>query len=140
MVTRALRTAVDPVASVESIDHVSGGNSRETWICETTLHGAAKRVVFRCDPDHWIRPKVMRREICGLRLAAKAGVPAPRLIVSSEECDIGRPYVITDHVAGTAIARRVLRDDTYDRARRRFAAQCGEILARLHRAVADADG
>jgi aminoglycoside phosphotransferase (APT) family kinase protein len=140
LVTRALRTGVDPVASVESIDHVSGGNSRETWICETTLHGKAKRLVFRCDPDHWIRPREMKREICGLKLAAKAGVPAPRIIVSSQECDIGRPYVITDFVAGTAIARRVLRDELLERARRRFATQCGEILARLHRAAADAEG
>jgi aminoglycoside phosphotransferase (APT) family kinase protein len=140
LVTRALRSGVDPVASVESIDHVSGGNSRETWICETTLHGKAKRIVFRCDPDHWIRPREMKREICGLKLAAKAGVPAPRIIVSALECDIGRPYVITDFVAGTAIARRVLRDDLFERARRKFAAQSGEILARLHVSAAQADG
>jgi aminoglycoside phosphotransferase (APT) family kinase protein len=140
LVTRALRAGVDPVASVESIDHVSGGNSRETWLCETTLCGTPQRVVFRCDPDHWIRPREMKREICGLKLAAKAGVPAPRILVSSQEADIGRPYFVTTFVGGTAIARRVLRDDALVRARKKFAAQCGEILARLHRAAADAEG
>lgn len=87
----------------------TGGNSRETWIAEVRLDGATRCVVLRCDPDHWIRPAEMHREIAGLRLAGTAGIPVPRVLAAAVGDGEDRPYVVTDFVAGTAIARRVLR-------------------------------
>jgi aminoglycoside phosphotransferase (APT) family kinase protein len=113
----------------------TGGNSRETWISDVRIGAAERRVVFRCDPDYWIRPVEMRREINGLRLAEHAGVPVARVLASSEEVDVGRPYVVTEFVDGTAMARRVMRDEKYAAARHDFARQCGEILACLHGAT-----
>lgn len=138
LLSRALAARFGPKVRVASMRLAPGGNSRETWIADVEIDGAPRRVVFRCDPDHWIRPQEMQREIGGLRLAAGAGVPAPRVLVSSAEHDVGRPYVVTDFVEGTAIARRVLREPEFSEARARFAAECGEILARLHSAPAGA--
>lgn len=123
--------------AVTAVELAAGGNSRETWIVAIERSPPLK-LVFRCDPDHWIRPLEMRREIDGLTLAGLAGVPAPRLLLSSDEFDIGRPYVVTEFVSGTSIARRILRDPEYASARQRFASQCGEILATLHAAGAHA--
>lgn len=120
---------------IASLTLAAGGNSRETWIVDVEGAFGERRVVFRCDPDHWIRPEEMRREIDGLTLAEKAGVPAPRLLLSSDQFDAGRPFVLTEYVAGTAIGRRVARDAEYADARRRFASQCGRILAALHGAA-----
>jgi aminoglycoside phosphotransferase (APT) family kinase protein len=78
----------------------------------------------------------MKREINGLRLAERAGVPAPKVLTSSEDNDLGRPYVVTEFAEGTAIAREIIRDDKYAFARKQFSRQCGEILARLHGARA----
>jgi aminoglycoside phosphotransferase (APT) family kinase protein len=42
-----------------------------------------------------------------------------------------------EHIDGETIARKILRDDEYATARARFAAQCGEIAARIHAIGAD---
>jgi aminoglycoside phosphotransferase (APT) family kinase protein len=139
LVSRALSAGAG-LARLHGIELVPGGNSRETWVCDATLRGTRRKVVFRCDPDHWIRPVEMRREINGLRLAERAGVPAPRVMLSSCEVDVGRPFVITEFVAGTATARHVIREASFAPARSKFASQCGEILAKLHAARAVAHG
>jgi aminoglycoside phosphotransferase (APT) family kinase protein len=82
----------------------------------------------------------MTREINGLRLAQRAGVPAPAVLASSEENEIGRPYVVTEFIEGTTIAKHVMREPAYAFARKQFAQQCGEILARLHGAASMAKG
>ena len=115
----------------------AGGNSRETWIITSGSGDEARKLVFRCDPDHWIRPHEMRREIDGLRLAERAGVPAPKLLLTSDDVDIGRPFVLTEYVPGTSISRRILRGEEFASARRNFAADCGRILAKLHAARTD---
>jgi len=109
-----------------------GGNSRETWIVTVGTDAQSRKLVFRCDPDHWIRPREMRREIEGLLLADRAGVPVPKLLLSSDQLEIGRPFVLTEYVSGTSIARRILRDEEFASARETFASDCGRILARLH--------
>jgi len=112
-----------------------GGNSRETWIVGVREGVESRKLVFRCDPDHWIRPQEMRREIDGLRLAGRAGVPVPALVLSSDDLDIGRPFVLTEYVSGTSISRRILRGEEFEKARKNFAADCGCILAKLHAAT-----
>jgi aminoglycoside phosphotransferase (APT) family kinase protein len=134
LLARALSEQFATPARVLAMELTTGGNSRETWVADVTLGTAWRRVVLRCDPDHWIRPAEMQREIQGLELAARAGVPVPGVLVSSRQVELGRPYVVTDFVEGTAIARRIMRDDSFAPARDRFAAQCGEILGCLHRA------
>jgi aminoglycoside phosphotransferase (APT) family kinase protein len=134
LLARALTLGLRVPSQVLSMELATGGNSRETWIADVTLGDSGCRVVLRCDPDHWIRPVEMQREIEGLELASRAGVPVPAVLVSSQQIELGRPYVVTAFVAGTAVARRILRDDSYTQARARFARQCGEILARLHAA------
>jgi aminoglycoside phosphotransferase (APT) family kinase protein len=121
----------EPIA----MDLAPGGNSRETWIITAGEGEESRKLVFRCDPDHWIRPQEMRREIDGLQLAERAGVPVPKLLLSSDELDIGRPFVLTEYVQGTSISRRILRGEEFANARQNFAADCGRILAKLHGAT-----
>lgn len=139
MLSRALAGRDDAAFNILSMHLAPGGNSRETWICDVSFGESRRRIVFRCDPDHWIRPAGMLKEINGLKLATRAGVPAPKVLVSSEEVEIGRPYVVTEFAEGTAIARRIMRDEEYSGARHVFTRQCGEILARLHGAAALAE-
>jgi aminoglycoside phosphotransferase (APT) family kinase protein len=140
LLTRALTSACGAPVQVLSLQLAAGGNSRETWVADVRIGASPRRVVLRCDPDHWIRPAEMEREINGLRLAAQAGVPVATLLTSSQTVELDRPYVVTDFVSGTAIARQVMREPEYAPARSRFATQCGEILARLHRGVVPATG
>jgi len=132
LLVRALMRSCGAPAQVLSMQLAAGGNSRETWAADVRIGASPRRVVLRCDPDHWIRPIEMQREISGLQLAAQAGVPVPAMLVSSQTVPLDRPYVVTDFVPGTALARQVMREPEYAPARARFAAQCGTILARLH--------
>jgi aminoglycoside phosphotransferase (APT) family kinase protein len=126
--------------NIVSLRLAAGGNSRETWIFSAEEKGIERQMVFRCDPDHWIRKEEMEKEIAGLKLANAAGVPTPRLLFSSENIEIGRPFVITSLVGGTAIPKRIIREDAFAPARRSFATQCGRILATLHNALEHSAG
>jgi aminoglycoside phosphotransferase (APT) family kinase protein len=132
MLAAALATGLRVPVRVSSLKLAAGGNSRETWVAEACLGAQVRRVVLRCDPDHWIRPVEMAREIRGLELAARAGLPVPKILVSCRTVELERPYVVTEFVEGTAIARQIMREPAYAAARAGFARQCGEILARLH--------
>lgn len=135
MVKKILSTAFEPPANFISMELAAGGNSRETWVVEIEDRNGRRKIVFRCDPDHWIRPAEMRRETAGLRLANQTGVPSPGVLVTEDQVDIGRPFVLTEYVEGCTIARRILRDDAFTQARHRFVEDCARILARLHGAT-----
>ena len=80
----------------------------------------------------------MAIEASVLRAAADRAVPVPRIVVDGSESDAldGR-FLVTEFVDGETIARRILRDDNLAGARRTMAAQCGRILADLHRIAPD---
>jgi aminoglycoside phosphotransferase (APT) family kinase protein len=61
-----------------------------------------------------------------LRAASAAGVPVPEPRFTLED------GFVMDLVEGETIPRRILREERFARARQRMAAQCGEILARIH--------
>ena len=69
-----------------------------------------------------------------LKAAGAAGVPVPELlgyVAGAAEGDAAT--MITRRVLGETIARKILRDDTYERARPVLAADLGRALARVHR-------
>jgi aminoglycoside phosphotransferase (APT) family kinase protein len=135
LVADALEKGTGRRPHISSMTLAAGGNSRETWIFSIEEGSGKQQLVFRCDPDHWIRKEEMEKEIAGLKLANATGVPAPQLFYSSENIEIGRPFVITSFVGGTAIPKRIIQEDAFAPARRSFAAQCGRILATLHCAL-----
>jgi aminoglycoside phosphotransferase (APT) family kinase protein len=59
---------------------------------------------------------------------------------SADDDALGSPGFVMEHVAGETIARKILRDDEFAAARTKMAAQCGEILARIHATPTDALG
>ena len=68
-----------------------------------------------------------------LAVAARAGVAVPPLVdAGTDPAVVGSPYLIMDHVDGETIARKLLRDPQYERARAGLAAELGRTLARIH--------
>jgi aminoglycoside phosphotransferase (APT) family kinase protein len=119
--------------TVDPPTRLTGGASRETWAF--TAHDAdrAHRLVLRRDPPGADRPDGMAREAAALLAAADAGVPVPRLVDSgTDPAVLGAPYLISEHVDGETIARRILRDERYAAAREGMAAELGRVLARIH--------
>ena len=135
--TAVLRDATGDATVVATAPaRLSGGASRETWAFDTTSEGGAtEELILRRDPPGATRVGLggMGMEARLLAAARRAGVPVPRLIVASDDHDpLGAPFIIMERVSGETIPRRILRDPAYGGARPRLAAQCGEILARVH--------
>lgn len=119
--------------TVLRLRRLSGGASRETWAFDAVRPHGVEPMVLRRDPPSAPRPELMLLEAAAIREAARVGVPAPEVLAASGDPSVlGAPFVLMRHVEGETIARRILREDAYAGVRPRLAAQCGEVLARVH--------
>jgi aminoglycoside phosphotransferase (APT) family kinase protein len=74
----------------------------------------------------------IRTEAAAMEAARSAGVPVPRIVTAGDDPEpFGRPFMIMQRIEGETLARHILRDDEFAKARTSFAGQCGRILARL---------
>jgi aminoglycoside phosphotransferase (APT) family kinase protein len=130
-----LREALsDDGVRVQGLRQLTGGASRQTWFLEAVGSGGTVRpLILRRDPLAETTSAGFATEAAVLRAARDAGVPEPEVLAHSEEPDVlGAPFVLMEWVEGETLARRILRDDAFAAVRPRLAAQCGEILARIH--------
>ncbi|MEK6277362.1 MAG: phosphotransferase family protein [Actinomycetota bacterium] len=130
--------------AVVRLEPIPGGASRETWLIEAGIAGdraapgregeeAARRYVLRRDPAGAESLASQQQEAGLIRLARKAGVPAPEPL--HYEPAGGRfetAGILMAHVPGESVAPRLLRKPEYEVARGALTAQLGEALARLH--------
>ena len=114
-------------AEVTGLRRLSGGASRETWAFDAVPGG---RLVLRRDPPGESRPAEMELEARLIRAAREAGVPVPRLVDSGT---LGSPFLITEHVDGETIPRRLLRDPDLAEVRAGLVGELGRVAARIHR-------
>ena len=130
-------------AAIEHLIRESGGASRQTWSFDAVVNGARHGLILRRDPPT-LGPAASSpqsehstsldrtTEFRVLRAAFQAGVRAPEVLFELSPADgLGEAYVMR-RIGGTAIARKLLRDPPYEKARGRIAGQLGEILARIH--------
>ena len=115
-------------ASVSDLTRLTSGASRETWTCVV----GGERVVVQRQRRGDVRDMGIE---AGVLLAAHdAGVPVPQLlafVAGRGEGDAAT--MITRHVGGETIARKILRDDAFGSARQRLVGDLGRALARVHR-------
>ena len=113
---------------------LSAGASRLTWSLDVVADG--ERVVPLVlqrqrpgSPGHG----AMEVEVQLLRAAYAAGVPVPRVVAADASSEVlGAPFLLTEHVEGETIPRRIFRSPDMAPLRQRFADDCGRILARIH--------
>ena len=130
---RALSRRFGSGVSVDGLRRLSGGASRETWSFDATAaDGARHPLVLRRDPGGHTGQTARSTEYALLECAQAHGVlvPAVELLLTHDD-DLGEGFVMR-RVDGETIARKILRDDDYAKARRVLAAQCGEQAARIH--------
>ncbi len=130
-------------ATIEHLVRELGGASRQTWSFDAVVDGERHGLILRRDPPvlgqaasvpPGERSQSLDRatEFRVLRAAFQAGVRAPEVLFELAPADgLGEAYVMR-RIGGTAIARKLLRDPPYEKARGRIAGQLGEILARIH--------
>jgi aminoglycoside phosphotransferase (APT) family kinase protein len=130
----ALAPVLGPGVHVEDLTRAPGGASRETWIFTARgPEGAGRRLVLRRDPAG-TAPSGLRLEGELLRAAHRAGVPVPDVVVvGDDDAALGPGSLIMDFIEGETIPRRILRNEELAPARLHLAAQCGRVLAAIHR-------
>lgn len=124
----------EDTVEVRRLQRLTGGASRETWAFDAVrADGSIVELILRRDPPGTERPGGMANEAAALKAARKVGVPEPYVHLSSEDpALLGSAFIIMERLAGETIARRILREPIYEKARALLAFQCGEILARIH--------
>jgi aminoglycoside phosphotransferase (APT) family kinase protein len=125
--------SLDRSVTVEGLRRMAGGASRESWSFDAlAADGARHRLVLRRDPGGYTGQSARSVEFDLLRAVRDAGVSVPAAsILLAPEDGLGAGFVM-ERVDGETIPRRILRDDEYEEARTRLAAQCGEQAARIH--------
>lgn len=125
--------------AVDGVVQLTAGASRRTLIFEAIRPDGRRtplviQISVGADALAIVETPV---EAALLERADAAGVTVPGFVGSGDDDDLGGPWILTRAVAGETIARRILRDDEFETARRRLVAQCGRELALIHSVEAD---
>jgi aminoglycoside phosphotransferase (APT) family kinase protein len=126
---------------VDEVTRLSGGASRETFSFSLMGSGASM-------PEPLILQRVRSGPVAGafsmedegrlLDAAAAAGVPVARVVAASDDPSIvGAPFIVVERLPGETIARRILRDERFAKARRSVVEQSAVALARVHTIAPD---
>ena len=121
---------------IRNLVRLSGGASRESWAFDAVHDGTVEELVLRRAPaaiSDAVGPTMML-EAAAMQEAARVGVPSPKVLFATADKEpLGGSCIVMSRVSGETIARKILRDEQYEKVRPELAAQCGEILANLHR-------
>lgn len=114
---------------VTDLQRLSGGASRETW----SFGVEGRRLILRRDPPGRPGPpRAMHNEADVLRACHRAGLAVPEVVFEAAGGELGTDGFVMDRVDGETIPRRILRDDTYAKAREVLGEQVAGFLAGLH--------
>ncbi|MEM9606822.1 MAG: phosphotransferase family protein [Actinomycetota bacterium] len=120
---------------VSDLQRLSGGASRETWsFIAVGSDGSRRPLILQRDGSSEMGSSSgMGVEAAAIDAAHAAGVPVPKLLASSDSIDpLGAPFLLSEHVDGETIARKIQRDERYALARSRFATDAGHAVAKIH--------
>src|SRR6476660_2675871 len=115
---------------------LSGGASQETWTFDI-LHpsGTIGAILRRAPPGYGASPgraAGLDAEATLMQLAHDAGLPSPNVMhVLKPEDELGTGFIMA-RVEGETIARKILRDEEFAKARPLLARQLGKVVAGIH--------
>jgi len=126
---------------VFNLTRLTGGATRVTWSFDACIGDALQPLILQqcparpassSEPVHRMARVTGGMDAALMQDAERAGVPVPRVrLILDPEDGLG-PGFITDRLEGETIGSRIARGEKFAQARESMAAQCGEILARIH--------
>ena len=119
---------------IDRYERLSGGAIQENFALDACIDGRDEAFVLRKDaPSRVAVSRTRAEEFALLRAAFAAGVIVPEPLWASDDPSIaGTPFFIMRRAGGTAIGRRIVRDETLGGDRATLAARLAEQLARIH--------
>src|SRR6202171_1692807 len=139
----AIARHIGSPGTIHDLQRLTGGPKKTTWSFDGEVDGARRpfilqiastRTIDESSPIVAASPHLTAPEDARLMIApVKANVPAPpRRAIPDPADGLGDGYV-TERVDGETLATRILREERFASARKSMAAQCGTILAAIHR-------
>src|SRR3979411_1302716 len=115
---------------------LSGGASQETWSFDIVhTDGVFGAILRRSPPGYGAAPSRaagLDAEAVLMRLAYAGGCPSPKVMhVLRPQDDLGTGFIMA-RVEGETIARKILRDEQFAKARPMLARQLGKVAATIH--------
>jgi aminoglycoside phosphotransferase (APT) family kinase protein len=144
----AVRRHLGPPGEIRELVRLTGGATKVTWSFDAVVGGETYPLILQQTPPERMAPTPGRgtldirgaHEAALLGAALAAGVPVPRVrIVLDPDDDLGEGTV-TERVAGETLGRKINTDARFAATRPQLAAQCGTILAAVHRIDPTATG
>jgi aminoglycoside phosphotransferase (APT) family kinase protein len=122
-----------PVA-VQRLEELAGGASRRIYGFTATRSGEPRpqEMVARFEASAGRIPGSGVDEYSLLEVAGEAGVMVPRVHCRGRDPQSGDEFFVMDRARGEAIARRLMREAAYERARAALPGQLARSLARIH--------
>jgi aminoglycoside phosphotransferase (APT) family kinase protein len=119
---------------IDRYERLRGGAVQENFALDVCIDGRDEALVLRKDaPSRVAVSRSRAEEFALLRAAYAAGVIVPEPLWASDDRTIaGAPFFIMRRVAGTAIGRRIVRDQTLGGDRSTLARRLAEQLVRIH--------
>jgi aminoglycoside phosphotransferase (APT) family kinase protein len=119
---------------IDRYERLGGGAIQENMALDVCIDGRDEALVLRKDaPSRVAVSRTRLEEFALLRAAFAAGVTVPEPLWASDDPDVaGAPFFIMRRVAGTAVGRRVVRDESLGGDRSTLARRLAEQLARIH--------
>lgn len=127
-------------AEIRDLRRLSGGASRQTWSFDAVdAEGSVRKLILQQErPGALPVGGGMATEVAVVRAAAHSGVPVPTVLAdATADGSLGAAGMVVERLAGEAIPRRILRDDSFADARTALVDQCGAALAAIHRIPLD---
>ncbi|MGH9888926.1 MAG: phosphotransferase family protein [bacterium] len=126
---------------VRALTRLTGGATKITWSFDAVVGGQTLPLILQQTPPERLRVAAERsgpsihgaQEAALLGAAARAGVPAPRVRIVLDLDDGLGEGTVTERVAGETLARKINTDPALAAVRPQLAAQCGHVLAAIHR-------
>ena len=120
---------------IAGAEKLSGGASQETWSFDILHPDGAVGAILRRSPQGYgaapTRAAGLDAEATLMQLAHDAGLPSPKVMhVLQPQDQLGTGFVM-QRIAGETIARKILRDEQFARARPLLARRLGEVLTNL---------
>jgi aminoglycoside phosphotransferase (APT) family kinase protein len=121
---------------VTGVAKLSGGASQETWSFDIVHPEGKVGAILRRAPQGYgaapTRAAGLDAEARLMQLAHDAGLPSPRVMhVLRPEDGLGAGFIMA-RIDGETIARKILRDDIFAKARPLLARQLGKVAAGIH--------
>ena len=122
---------------VKAAEKLSGGASQETWSFDIMHPDGCIGAILRRSPQGYgaspSRAAGLDAEAVLMQLAHDAGLPSPKVMHVLQPGDgLGTGFVM-QRIAGETIARKILRDEEFARARPLLARQLGAVAAGIHK-------